>query len=238
MFADGRLEPDQERSAIRALIGRRVDGLVVIGGCLRDAELAEFAREVPLVVAGRRCREPELPCVYVDNVDGGYQAARHLIELGHRRIALIQGHHHHSDAADRHAGFRQALRDAGICEDPALICDGDFSPEAGVIAVERLVSQNAPFTAIFAMNDMMAFGARLALDRHAIAVPQRVSLVGFDDQMEAAFMTPPLTTVRQPAREMGECAAKGMIELLAGRPFTPQCMRTQLVARESTAPPD
>ena len=126
----------------------------------------------------------------MDNVDGGYQATKHLIEHGHRRIAMIRGLEHHPDAVDRYQGYQQALAEAEIEFRPELVVDGDFSAESGLNCVQDLLSQSTKFTAIFAANDITAFGARLALYRRNVRVPEDVSLVGFDDQMESAWMTP------------------------------------------------
>ena len=100
-----------------------------------------------------------------------------------------------------------ALTESGIDIDEELICEGHFDGNSGVMAIQNLLSKNKSFSAIFAANDMMAFGARLALHRRGLRVPDDISIIGFDDQAESAFVTPPLTTVRQPAQEMGQAAA-------------------------------
>ena len=111
--------------------------------------------------------------------------------------------------------------------------DGDFSAESGVRAVERLCGRQQSFTAIVAANDTTAFGARLALYRRNVRVPDDVSIVGFDDQAEAAFMAPPLTTIRQPGREMGAMASRALLDLIDGKPFRSQPLKGELQLRES-----
>lgn len=235
LFMDGQWQRSVEVDAIRALLGRRVDGLVLIGGDVAARELATLCADLPTVVVARQLAHERLHCIHADNVAGGDLATRHLIEHGHRQIAMIRGIDHHPDAIDRFTGYRKALAAAGIELDPELVCEGDFSAASGVRAVDALIASDRRFSAVFAANDMTAFGARLALHRHGRRVPQDVSLVGFDDQAEAAFVTPPLTTVRQPAIEMGEQASRGLLALIAGEPFEPRPLEVELQVRESVA---
>ena len=235
VFVDGQWQMTEEVDAIRALVGRRVDGLVLIGGDVPADEIAELCQDMPTVVVARQLARQQYHCISMDNVAGGYAATRYLIEHGHKQIAMIRGLAHHSDAIDRRQGYERALREAGITPDPALMVDGDFSAESGVSAVDRLLAEGRSFTAIFASNDQMAFGARLALFRRGLKVPEDVSLIGFDDQLESAYMLPPLTTVRQPAREMGAQASQAVLALIAGRQPAPSLMQGQLQIRESVS---
>jgi LacI family transcriptional regulator len=171
----------------------------------------------------------------IDNRKGAYEGIRHLIELGHRRIAHIAGPTSHPDAIERLEGYRAALEDANIPFDPSLITVGDYMEQSGVLAVESLLARGALFTAIFAANDQMAYGASVALYRRGIRVPHDVSLVGFDDLPSSSYFTPPLTTVRQPGPEMGWEAARLVLALLEGYNYTPEPLSTRLVVRESTA---
>ena len=235
IFVDGQWETNAEIESIRALLGRRVDGLVLIGGSVPGDEIAELVGSVPTVVVARQLAGDQHYCVFMDNVDGGYQATKHLIEHGHRQIVFIGGLQQHTDATDRFTGYKQALLEAGIDLDPNLVLDGDFSAETANRLTTELLNKKHPFTAIFTANDMTAFGAHLALHRHGLKVPDDVSLVGFDDQMEAAFMTPPLTTVRQPALEMGEQASKTLVKLIRGEEIQSEEVRPKLIVRESVA---
>jgi LacI family transcriptional regulator len=137
------------------------------------------------------------------------------------------------DILDRYNGYKRALTDAGIEPDPRLVVEGNLQQQSGVLAVEMLLGRGRAFSAIFAANDQMAFGARLALYRHGIRVPDDVSLVGFDDEASAAYMIPPLTTVRQPAVEMGQAAAKAILDLLTGNSPTVELFDAELIIRES-----
>jgi LacI family transcriptional regulator len=138
-----------------------------------------------------------------------------------------------SDAADRRRGYVQALADAGIPLNPDLIIEGDFRQPAGVLAIESLLARGVQFTAVFGANDQMIYGARLALFRRGIRVPDDVSLVGFDDQDMSAYMTPPLTTMRQPGVEMGEAAALALLQLLKNDPVELPAFQAKLIIRES-----
>ncbi|HEX5692737.1 MAG TPA: substrate-binding domain-containing protein [Roseiflexaceae bacterium] len=235
LFASGNWRMHEERKAVEALTGRRVDALIVMGGRLPDEQLRQVAAQVPLVVIGQNVAGLEAHCLRVDNVRGAYQATRHLLDLGHRRIAHITGDLSHADAIERRDGYAQALADAGIAVDPQLIVEGTFVEQSGLLALEALISRAMPFTALFAANDQMAYGARLALYRRGIRVPEDLSLIGFDDLFGSAYTTPPLTTVRQPMDEVGRAAARAALQLLAGQPLAPQIFPAELVVRESTA---
>ena len=233
IFVDGQLQRDQQLDGVRALIGRQVDGMLLIGGDVTDNEITDLCGQIPVAVVARQLENSRHYCVWTDNMDGGYQATRHLVERGHRRIAIIRGLDHHFDTKDRYTGYCKALSEAEIPFDADLVLDGDFSGESGSACVEKLIQQGTKFSAVFAMNDMMAFGARLALSRHNISVPEQVSIIGFDDQMESAFMPPPLTTVRQPAREMGRSAAAAVLAMIDGEDVESLRVQAELVERES-----
>ncbi len=233
IFVDGQWDEEVEIEAVGALLGRRVDGLVLIGGKAPGPELEELCGRLPTILVARKMRTDRHCCIFTDNVEGGYRATKHLIDRGHREIAIIQGIEDHPDAIDRYEGYRRALAEAGIAMDPGLVLAGDFTGEAGVAGVEKLLASGRSFTAVFTANDITAFGARLALYRKGIRVPEDVSLVGFDDQLEAAFMAPPLTTVRQPAREMGLEASRGLLRLIEGEAFASRTLSGALLIRES-----
>jgi LacI family transcriptional regulator len=174
--------------------------------------------------------------IHADNETGAYAAVKYLIDLGHRRIAHVTGPSAHLHVIARRQGYTRALSDAGIALDPALVVEARWDEESGKQAVEAL-SQRAEFSAIFAGNDQIAYGAQLALFERGLRVPEDVSLVGFDDQPHSAYTTPPLTTVRQPVEEMGSAAARALVAVLAGEPWSVPKFSTELVVRASAAPP-
>lgn len=235
IFVDGQWQQSTEIESIRTLIGRRVDGLLLIGGDVPVEQLNQLRERLPTIVVAREVVGWENQCIHVDNVQAGYEATKHLIDFGHQRIALLRGIKEHPDAIQRFEGYAKALTEAGIEFDTDLIYQGDFSGQSGVMAVNSLISRGIHFTAIFAANDMVAFGARLALSRHGMRVPEDISLVGFDDQAEAAFATPPLTTMKQPAVEMGTAAANALVKLIHDEQYELASLPVELQRRESVA---
>ncbi|HET9975916.1 MAG TPA: LacI family DNA-binding transcriptional regulator [Burkholderiaceae bacterium] len=234
LFVSGHWHEAEERKAIEALLSRRVDGLIVLAGRISNADLLAYAKAVPMVVVGRDLKGPRLFSFGFDNRAGGLLATRHLVECGHTRIAFVAGDRAHEDALEREAGYREALQQAGIAFDPALVVKGDFTESGGLQAVNQLLDGRIPFTAIFAANDQSAIGAALGLYRRQVRVPDDVSLVGFDDVAPAKFSIPPLTTVRQSVYEMGSQAAAAVLALIDGGAPDVTLPPPQLVPREST----
>ncbi len=234
LFVSGHGNAAHEARCIGTLRSRRVDGLIVLDGRIGDTALGAVAQGLPVVVTGRTLKAPGLYSLHFDNFEGGRLATHHLLSLGHRRIAFITGDARHADAKDRQRGYRAALEAAGLVFDPALVVPGSYTEDSGRMAVERLLDSRAPFSAIFAANDQMAFGAALALHRRHLHVPGDVSLVGFDDLQSAVFSIPPLSTVHHPAYELGQLAAGAMLQLLAGETPTARLPVPRFIVREST----
>jgi LacI family transcriptional regulator len=234
LFMSGNWREDEETRCMEELINRGVDGIIMFAGRLRDADLKAYARKLPIVVTGRPLRARGLFSLQVDDRNGALLAMRHLLELGHRRIAFIAGTENHPDANERLAGYRQALEAAGIGFDPALVAVGDFHEAGGMQAVDRLLESGARFTALFCVNDQSAYGACLALFRKGLRVPDDVSVVGFDDLPASAYRVPPLTSIRQSVRQLGECSAAAMLQLIGGRKPQITLPAVELVVREST----
>ncbi len=224
---------DDEVRALELLTERKVDGLLLLGGRAPDQAIREIASELPVIVAGRRVAGLEDQCLFVDNRTGAHRATRFLIGLGHTRIVHITGIPGHPDAIDRLAGYQQALQEAGLEADPELIVEGLFTEESGVAAVKQLVAQGTRFTAIFAANDQLAYGAMLGLHTHGFQTPNDVSVVGFDDQHHSAYTIPPLTTMRQPAVDIGRAAAEGLVRMIERLPPELPKLDTELIMRTS-----
>lgn len=235
VYASGNWRVDRELAVLRVLLARQVDAIIVLGGFDPEEHLLELSRRLPIVIASRRLASLENACLMVDNVQGAYLGTRHLIELGHRKIAHISGPPFHSDAMDRLEGYKRALSEFGLPFDPRLVVEGDYLEPSGVLAVEMLMNRGVSFTAIFAANDQMAYGVMLALYRRRIRIPEEVSLLGFDDLPTSNYSTPPLTTVKQPTFELGREAAKTALAMLESKPYTLPHLSTQLIIRESTA---
>lgn len=234
IIVSGHWNAKEEAERIRLLLARRIDGLVILTGHLEDAQIVDFARHQPIVVTGRQLNAPNLRSRQLDQEHGGYIATRHLISLGHKRIAHIAGPRDHFDATERLAGYRRAHEEAGIEVAPELIVQGDFLESGGLLSMNRLLDSGHPFTAVFAANDQTAFGARVAMYRRGIRVPDDLSLVGVDDLPAAAYLTPPITTVRQPIYEMGLFAAHALLNMLGHRVPEIELPALELIVRETT----
>ncbi len=224
---------ERERYAIQSLMARRIDGLITLGGESSAEALLNINDQIPLIIIGRTVPSLSDRCLRINDFEGAYNATKYLIDYGHHRIVCITGLLSHQDAAERLAGYRQALQDNSIEFDDHLVLEGDFTEKSGLIGMQSLLMRGQTFSAVFAGNDQMAYGARLALYRHGLRVPDDISLIGFDDQPGSAFMIPPLTTIRFPAVEMGQAAACAILDLLKGKPFTPPQFTANLVLRES-----
>jgi LacI family transcriptional regulator len=220
---------------------RQVGGLVVLGGGdLSDALIRRLvATELPVVLADNFVDGLLVPCVLGDNEPGAYLVTRHLIELGHRRIAILEGPRKYKTLTERLEGYLRALDEAGLDADPGLMVKPlHGSPRKGYRETEALLAlarEQWP-TAIFAVSDKTALGALAALKDAGLRVPDDMALAGFDDIDESAHMVPPLTTVRLPMREIGAVAVQRLAELIEGSHNAPSkvILYTELVVRESS----
>jgi LacI family transcriptional regulator len=234
LFVSGHWNLKKEEARMRLLQARRVDGVIILTGRLSDQQLLKYAQRLPVVVTGRKLTAPKLASFAVDDFTGAREATRHLLELGHTRIAFISGPDDHPDAIERLRGYQSALLEAGIACLPELVMHADFLESGGMLAMNQLLESRQSFTAVFAANDQMAYGARLALYRRNIRVPEDISLVGYDDLPNSTYSMPPLTTVRQPVYEIGRLAALAMLRLIAGEAADIAAPPLELVVREST----
>jgi len=217
------------------LIERGVEGFIAVD------LLLDRAPSLPMVVVAGHREFDGVTNIVLDHDRGVSQALKHLVELGHRRIAFMRGHPNSSDSEDRWNAICKATQQLGIEMDPALIVQIDIeaaSPELGYPFTRQLLARKVPFTALFAYNDIAALGAIRALQEGGLRVPHDVSVVGFDDIRSAAFNTPSLTTVQQPLGKMGEIAADTVIQRIEGQADVPSkiAIEPALVIRESTGP--
>lgn len=233
VFVDGRWNVDIETAAIRTLLDRQVDGLILIGGNLEAKLLQELIGDQPLVLLAQNVPSLADRCIQSDNRIGGFLATEYLIQLGHTEIVHIVGIPSHRDSQDRFAGYRDALEKHQIPFNENLVVTGNFDCPSGAQAVETLLARQQSFSAIFAANDEMALGAQQALRRHALSVPEDVSIVGFDNQYKSEFHNPPLTTVAQSATEMGVEAAKAILKQILGEPISVKVIPVKMIIRES-----
>jgi len=236
----GGLTPGQ--TWVDSVLARRPVGVILVLTDLTPDQRSQLtSRNIPFVVVDA-AGDPgdDVPAIGATNWHGGLAATRHLLEIGHRRIGVINGPARMMCSRARLDGYRAALEAAGIPFDPGLIREGDFHHEGGYAAGRELLSLPDPPTAIFAGSDMHALGLYEAARELGLRIPEQLSVVGFDDLPVARWIGPPLTTVRQPLHEMAEAAARLVIELSRGRAdgaATRVDLATKLVERSSTAAP-
>jgi len=231
------IPPEAAPNAYNQLVRERhVDGIVLSGPRLNDdALLSTQLSGAPLVLLGQ-LPNSQVPFVDVDNLGGAAMATRHLIGLGHKRIALITNAEPvYTASMDRLAGYRMALEEAGLPFQEALVRHGNFTPQSGYRAMEELLGIKPAPTAVFIASDTVALGALQSLRQHRRRVPEDMAIVGFDDIPLVEFIHPPLTTVRLPAFGLGWGAGELLMRLIAGDEIqNPQViLDTELIVRES-----
>ncbi|MFD2261992.1 LacI family DNA-binding transcriptional regulator [Lacibacterium aquatile] len=214
---------------------KRADGVVLFTGQLPEG--TDPKRLPPVVLMAERIAGATLPLVAIDNEEAAARATRHLVDLGHRRIAHISGPQHRVISRDRLAGWRRAMDEAGLPLTDDLLVPGEFTIPGGEAAMRQLMALPDRPTAVFAANDESAVGALRAAQRLGLDVPRDVSLVGFDDIALAALFDPALTTIRQPRPELGDAAMRLIIDRIEGKgtPTAPTILPAPLIERGSTA---
>jgi len=215
---------------------RRAEGLFVINP-YADERHNLIPPEVPTVFVAARPREGDMfSSVALDDVNVARQATQHLIELGHRRIAMVTGPMVEDCSQDRCTGYEQALQDSDITPHSSLIITGDWSATSGYKALQELSILPLPPTAIFAQNDRMAIGVLRAAREMGIDVPDALSVIGVDDMPLSSYFDPPLTTMRQDLCSIGQEAAQLLIDILEKREKSQKhiLLQAELVQRQST----
>lgn len=231
--------PDDCDDWVRHALSRGTDGLLsVVAVPSEDARRALAEAGVPLVIVDPLHRAPEgTLSIAATNFQGAFDAAQHLLTLGHRRIATITGPLDQENAIARLAGFQAAMMQAGIRIDDDLVIRAHYGLDQGYAATRALLTHATPPTAIFAASDDTAMGAIHALHEHGLRVPDDMSVIGFDDLPPAGWTDPPLTTIRQPLAQMGSAAVDALVQMQVGRtPAAHTELSTALIVRSSTAP--
>lgn len=237
---------------LRMLLERRAEGVIVIASWVFEETnlLADIEKNhVPIVIVGRDLTARRIPSVLVDNQAGGALAMRHLLDLGHRQIAVIRGPEEMFDSEPRWQGIHDAACAAGLRIAPRLIfrlpnqVDPRSGFEGGVRFATEMLASGLRFTAVLAFDDLTALGVVRGLSEAGLQVPGDCSVLGFDDILLADVATPGITTIRQPLHEMGVLAATRLLEVLdqrgAERPRKGRLhqLTPELVVRTSSAPP-
>jgi DNA-binding LacI/PurR family transcriptional regulator len=215
---------------------RRVDGLLITLPLLDDPEMIELYEEhIPVVLHGT-LTGGIIPSVDIDNEQAAYQAVRHLVELGHRRIGHISNApFSYASSSHRFKGYRRALDEAGIPYQNQLVLEGDFISASGYLPMQKLLDLPQPPTAVFVSSDIIALGAIAAIRERGYRIPEDISMIGFNDYFFSQHLNPPLTTIRVPAFELGRHAAQLILDLIAGKEQenTQILLPTELIVRGS-----
>ncbi len=216
---------------------RRVDGMILAGPDIpNDFIIAMLQTGMPIVLVDNKLDHAAIDSVNTDDEHGGYLAARHLIEAGHRQIGIISGPQHWYSNARRVQGYRHALSEVGV--PLCLVHEDRTTIDSGEAAYHHLLKQQPDVTAVCAVNDSMAIGAIRAAQAQGRSVPDDLSIVGFDDIDWASLNTPPLTTISVPKRQVGQEAARRLLSLLNEPDMHPVevVVSVQLIERQSTTP--
>ena len=234
--------PDRDSAApssVASLLQQIAAGVIAILPYESSYLEVVAAGSLPIVTIDTLYDDPPFPSVDGDSYQGGRMAMRHLAELGHRRVGFITGDNRLRSARERLAAYQDATAQFDLDRDAELIAEGNFLQKSGFDAAKRLMALENPPTAIFAANDVSALGAMLALREQGFAVPDDVSLVGFDDITLAQQTHPPLTTIRQPLRHMGRSATNLLLACIGGIdvPSNRITLPAELIVRGTTAKP-
>jgi LacI family transcriptional regulator len=234
-------DPAKEEAYLRALTARRVDGLILAPAGEPNEYLGRLVRTgFPLVFLDREIPGLPIPSVLLDSIVAAHVAVRHLVRLGHTRIAMVAGRGRISSTMDRIDGYRQALAEAGIPFDASLLVSGGSRTEEARAAMLRLLDLDPRPSAVFVANNLMTIGAVDAIQGRGLEIPRDVALVGFDDFSWAGVFRPRLTTIAQPTYELGRTAAELLVHRLSGELDGPMrvVLRGQLIIRESCGSTD
>lgn len=230
----------RESSYVTTIMNGGADGLLLVVPFISNEYLdALHQQNFPFVVIDQFDASGKSSVVNGTNWQGAYDATKYLIELGHRRIGFITGLTELHSAMDRLGGYQSALTDWHLPIHEELIVKGDFWEQGGYLAAQKLLDLPNPPTAIFASNDLLAFGTMEAIRQRGLSIPADISVVGFDDIPQASLVYPALTTVHQPLEKMGRLAVKMLLEHIDSLEYLPYVatLATNLIIRDSCQPP-
>lgn len=228
-------ESQKTESLTKLFSEKQLDGAFIMGLRTTDEYFKELANiRFPCVIFDANVKNDMVSSIGVDNLKGSFLAVEHLIKLGHKKIAFINGHKEAVVSYERLDGYFLALNRYGINIDRDLIQNGDFSDIVAEKAIEQLLSNKKEFTAVYCASDLMAVGAINMLNNLGYIIPDEVSVVGFDDIYLAQCMKPKLTTIRQNKEKIGESAANILINLVSGQAIGRVMIEPELIIREST----
>jgi LacI family transcriptional regulator len=241
LFAHSLNKPEREELCLRRFLSRRVDGLFISPVYRFEAEARIYheivAAKIPTVLLG----PPATFCksfvsVEVEEIIASYTATRHLLQLGHKRIAYLTGPPVAPWAHERFEGYRRALREAGLEVDDKLVFQSGSTIEDGTNAALQMLNEGCQATAVQAVSDVVAIGCANALLSQGLKIPEDISIAGFGNILAAEYFQVPLTTIRQPKHRLGVAAVETMMALLRGEKVLSKRLAAELVQRKSTAP--
>ncbi len=231
---------NKQLNYLKVLIAKQVDGLIVVVTDREEKIAGLLSRQaIPVSLIDRDVPGLEADYFRSDNELGGYLAARHLIDLGHKKIGCISGPGELNTSIRRIAGFHRAMAETGLKVVPQWEVTGDFKSRGGYEAMKQILSLAKRPSAIIAGNDLMAMGSLCAAYEHGLKVPEDISVVGYDDILLASYACPPLTTILQPKHELGGMTAKALLARIKDKDLPKQSilLEPRLIVRDSTAPP-
>ncbi|MDZ7374894.1 MAG: LacI family transcriptional regulator [candidate division KSB1 bacterium] len=238
LLSSSHRQRDLVRTSLEFMMSGRVDGVILMASQkIGDLEELVTRSRCPIVLLNAGSNLARCGIVNIDNYQGAFAVAEHLIQHGYRKIAVLLGPEDNYDSIERFRGFRSALEKHGIPLPEPFVVPGDFTRTSGFYGFNRLMSQPEKPEAIFAENDMMALGAYDAAGRLGLRIPEDVAIVGFDDIRLSRYIRPPLTTVHVPIEELGRRAVRYLIQVIEGeadhrQPYR-QELTTGLIIRES-----
>ncbi len=221
----------------KMIVAERVDGLVIVGSNIEEKKFALtlLERGIPFVLVERNLTDPRINCVWVDNIQGAFQATQYLIEKGHRTIAHIAGNLQNQVTLDRIEGYKRALVENDLSPKEELIVHGKYFWQDGYKAMNEILHFHPDCTAVFVANDSMAYGVLQAIAEAGLSVPKDFAVIGFDDLEFSALTNPPLTTIRQPRYEMGKRSLEILVNELneGSNDGVKVCLQSELIIRGS-----
>jgi LacI family transcriptional regulator len=229
---------EKEVKLVEVLRERQVEGLIITTTNLKGNILKNLLDDgFPFILLYSTVRKGPMSAIGIDNYLGGYRATEHLIHQKHSRVAMLAGGFNFSDRSfHRWHGYKKCLKDNHIKYDPNLVLQTVYSLSSGLEGVKSLLSLKSPPTAIFCSNDILAIGAMEGARESGISLPEDLSIVGFDDMKIASFVNPTLTTIRQPAYDMGKFGTEVLLHHIREKSYKPirRILETSLIIREST----
>lgn len=235
-------KPEREEHCLRHFLSRRADALFISPVYRFEAEARIYqeivARKIPTVLLGPPapfCKN--FPAIEIEELVSSYNATKHLLKLGHKKIAYLTGPSVAPWAHDRFEGYRRALREANIDPDDKYVFQAGSTIEDGTKAALQMLNENCDATAVQAVNDLVAVGCAETLIAQGVKIPHDISIVGFGNVLAGEFFKVPLTTIRQPKFRLGVAAVDAMLKLIRGEQFQLPRLTAELIERKSTAPP-